>query len=84
MRWVWLGWLLTIAVTFAIFEGYALSHADGLSLSQFTVDALTAWPPLHVLIGIGIGILITHFSWHWVPKQKREICGRCGATILKP
>lgn len=82
MKWVWIGWLLFFVVSFAIFEGYALTHDNGLSLSQFTVNALYAWPPLGPLLGIVVGMLITHFFWHWVPKQKHKTCTRCGKTIL--
>jgi len=82
MRWVWLIWLLLIAASFATLEWHALSTPDGLSLSQWTVDLLYAWPLAGPLIGMGIGILLCHFFWPWTPKQKRVICGQCGRTLL--
>ena len=80
-----LGWSLFLAFSLAFFagyEGWALSRADGLSLSQYTVDALYAWPPLGFLLGLAVGMLVTHFFWPWVPKQMRAICGACGKTLL--
>jgi hypothetical protein len=83
MRWVWVGWLLLFVATFAVFEGYALSRPDGLSLSQFVADVSYAWPPIVFLLGLTVGILVTHFWWPWIPKQRRETCQVCGKTILK-
>lgn len=82
MRLVWSLWLAFFVSSFAAFEWWALSHDNGLSLSQYTVDALYAWPPLGFLLGLLVGILVTHFFWPWVPKQLRVICGECGKTIL--
>jgi len=81
--WIWLAWLIVIAVSFAILEGFALSDPDGLSLSQWYVDITQAWPPIKTLLGIVIGILICHFGWWWVPKHQRERCETCGRDVLK-
>lgn len=80
--WVWVVWLAAIAVSFAVLEGLALADPQGLSLSQFYVNIKYAWPPIAVIAGIVIGILICHFSWHWVPKQKHERCATCGREVL--
>lgn len=81
--WVWVAWLAAVAVSFAVLEGLALSDPQGLSLSQFYVNIKYGWPPIAVVVGIGIGVLICHFSWHWVPKQMRERCAQCGRDVLK-
>lgn len=81
--WIWIAWLIVIAVSFAVLEGFALSDPDGLSLSQWYVDITQAWPPIKTLIGIVIGILICHFGWWWVPRQMRERCEICGRDVLK-
>ena len=91
-----IGWVVLIVTTllifgvgFSIMESYALKQADpnaGITLSQFVVNLFHAWPPLVFLvgmvIGLTIGILLTHFTWPWVPEQYRAQCGRCGKTIL--
>lgn len=80
--WVWVAWLLAVAASFAVLEGLALADNDGLSLSQFYVNIKYAWPPISVLVGIAIGILIGHLGWWWVPKQRREVCTICGRDVL--
>lgn len=80
--WVWIAWLLLIAVSFAVLEGLALADPGGLSFSQFFVNVKYAWPPISCLVGIAIGILICHFGWWWVPKQRREVCNICGHERL--
>lgn len=81
--WIWVTWLLLIAVSFAVLEGLALADRGGLSFSQFFVSIRYAWPPISCLVGIAIGILICHFEWVWVPKQNRETCPQCGYERLK-
>lgn len=81
--WVWVAWLMAVAVSFAVLEGLALSDPQGLSLSQFYVNIKYGWPPIAVVVGIAIGILICHFSWHWVPKQMIERCQICMRDVLK-
>lgn len=80
--WVWVAWLAAIAISFAVLEALALRDEQGLSLSQFTVNVSYAWLPLIALINIGVGMLISHFFWPWVPKQLKAKCGACGKTIL--
>jgi hypothetical protein len=72
MKWVWTAWLILIVVSFAVFEGYALSHDDGLSLSQYLWNASKAWPPLPWVIGNFTGGLAVHLWWHWVPADQKE------------
>ena len=81
--WVWVAWLAAIAVTFAILEGLALNDPQGLSLSQFYVNVKYGWPAITSVVGVAVGILICHFNWHWVPRQKRERCDTCGREVLK-
>lgn len=87
-------WVAFLAIVFGISAGgfgflerSALNDPNGLSLSQFTVNMIYAWPPVVFIAGLAIGlflgILTTHFLWPWVPLQKRVTCGECGQTILK-
>lgn len=82
-RLVWNAFVLAVVLGFAVLEGLALSDPEGLSLSQWYVDIATAWPPVKTLLGIGIGILICHFGWWWVPRHMRERCASCGRDVLK-
>ena len=81
-RAAWIGLLLSFVIGLIIIESLALSRDDGLSLSQLTADASHAWPPIIFLFGLAVGILVSHFWWPWVPKQKRATCGKCGKTLL--
>lgn len=62
MVWVWTIWLLMIAVTFAIFEGYALAR-DKQTLSRWTWNVSKAWPPFPFVCGFLVGFLACHFWW---------------------
>jgi hypothetical protein len=62
MSFVWLAWLIAIAASFAVFEGYALRN-DKRTLSRTVWMASRAWPPLPCIFGIVVGILISHFWW---------------------
>ena len=64
--WIWLGWLLAIAVSFAVIEGVAIAHGK-TTLSRFTVTCTAAFPPLIWTIGVICGGLAVHFWWHWCP-----------------
>lgn len=84
-----LGVLLIFIVGFSIMESYALKQTDpnaGITLSQFVVNIFHAWPPVVLLfglvLGVVIGVLTSHFLWPWVPEQYRATCGQCGKTIL--
>ena len=71
---IWLFYLLVVlAGGFALFEGLALREPTGLTLSRFVYNTQQAWPLLGPLIGIGIGILLCHFFWHWDPKAQARI-----------
>lgn len=80
---VWTAFVLCIVLVFAVLEGLALADPEGLSLSQWYVSLTLAWPPIKTLLGIVIGILICHFGWWWVPREKRERCANCGRDVLK-
>lgn len=84
-----LGPFLFFMVVFSMMESYALKQNnpdDGITLSQFVVNLIHAWPPLvavvFLAIGLTMGLLISHFQWVWVPEQKRATCGQCGKTVL--
>lgn len=81
--WIWITFVLLIVLAFAVLEGLALADPQGLSLSQWYVSLTLAWPPIKTLLGIVIGILICHFGWWWVPREKRERCATCGRDVLK-
>lgn len=81
--WIWSAFVLCIVLVFAVLEGLALADPEGLSLSQWYVSITLAWPPIKTILGIIIGILICHFGWWWVPKEKRERCAACGRDVLK-
>lgn len=58
----WTTWLLLIAVTFALAEGYAL-HTGTKTLSQFMWMISRQWPPFPWLVGVLVGFLAAHFWW---------------------
>lgn len=68
MNWyfVWTGWLLSLIVSFAVLEGWAI-HSGGITLSRFTAVVSQAWPMLPWLCGVIVGGLAVHFWWHWDP-----------------
>jgi hypothetical protein len=66
---VWLFWLIVCVFGgFALFESLAFQEPEGLTFSRFIYNAWHAWPVLGPLMGIGIGILLSHFFWEWSPK----------------
>lgn len=89
-------WVTFLAVSMVIFialfigwgilEAAALADPEGLTLSQFVVNLVRAWPPIVVvvcaIIFFPMGLLTTHFLWPWMPAHMRAICGQCGKTIL--
>jgi hypothetical protein len=60
--WLWTLWLLAIAVSFAIFEGWALKTGRP-TLSRWTWDISKAWPPYPFFAGLIVGFLACHFWW---------------------
>jgi hypothetical protein len=62
MIWFWVFWVVLIAVSFGIAEGWAIkTHRITLSA---TVWAITkAWPPLPFVAGLLAGFLACHFWW---------------------
>jgi hypothetical protein len=63
---IWTGWLLAVAVSFAVIEGLAMA-SGGTTLSRYVWEVSLAWPPLLVLYGMVVGGLAVHFWWHWSP-----------------
>jgi hypothetical protein len=66
VSWVWVGWILFLAASFAAFEGSALTHGK-TTLSRFTWNISRAWPPFPFVLGLIAGGLAVHFWWHWCP-----------------
>ena len=62
MTWVWTGWLLALAISFACFEGYALKH-NKTTLSRYVWIVSKAWPPFPWIAGVLTGFLAAHFWW---------------------
>jgi sterol desaturase/sphingolipid hydroxylase (fatty acid hydroxylase superfamily) len=81
--WVWNAFILAFVLGFAVLEGLALTDPEGLSLSQWYVNITQAFPPIKTLVGIVIGMLITHFGWWWVPRHLHERCEICQRDVLK-
>ena len=63
----WLSWILSIIVTFALLESYALAR-NKLTLSRLTYNISEAWPPIIFTLGVVVGGLVVHFWWHWCPN----------------
>lgn len=65
--WPWIVWLVIIATSFAVLEAYAFMHPTRLwTLSRF-IAWMGRWPMTGVILGIGVGSLLTHFFWHFCP-----------------
>lgn len=62
MKIIWLTWLITIGVSFAAFEWYALAH-NTTTLSRFVWEISAAWPPFGYIVGFITGFLACHFWW---------------------
>ena len=58
----WTAWLLMIAVSFALAEGYAL-RTDRKTLSRYVWDLSKAFPPFPWIVGVAVGFLACHFWW---------------------
>jgi hypothetical protein len=62
MKWIWLSWLLLIALSFSALEGYALADHT-TTLSRWVWDLTAAFPPLPFIAGFLSGFLCCHFWW---------------------
>lgn len=66
MMWTWAGWVVLIAASFAIMEGWALVHSrPTLSRSVWTWSK--NFPLLPFLAGLLAGGLAVHFWWMGAP-----------------
>ena len=70
--WVWVAWLMAIAVSFAVLEGLALADPQGLSLSQFYVNVSYGWPL--------IGAVITGGYLLWIYERALQRGAKAGST----
>lgn len=61
-QWHWWVWILFIAVSFGLFEGYAL-QTDTVTLSQTVWMSSIEFPLLPFLVGMLFGGLAVHFFW---------------------
>ena len=66
MNWVWLAFILSFILIFAVLEGHAIK-ANKTTLSRFVWNATKAWPPLPFVLGNFTGGLAVHFWWPWCP-----------------
>ena len=62
MKWVWASWILAIAVTFSLLEGYALLD-NTTTLSRFVWTITASFPPIPFIAGFLAGFLCCHFWW---------------------
>ena len=62
MSWVWIGWIIFLAVSFALFEGFAVKTGRS-TLSEFVWNLTKGWPPFGWLCGVIVGFLACHFFW---------------------
>ena len=62
MKWIWASWILAIAVTFSLLEGYALLD-NTTTLSRFVWTITAAFPPIPYIAGFLSGFLVCHFWW---------------------
>lgn len=60
--WLWSMWLIFIAVTFALGEGYAI-YSGGITLSRYIWTLSKDWPPTPYVVGLFVGFLAAHFFW---------------------
>jgi hypothetical protein len=65
--WVWTGVLAGMIALVAVPEVYAIM-TGGKTLSQFTAEVCTAWPPMIWILGVMAGGLAVHFWWRWTPE----------------
>ena len=73
--WKWAAWLLLIAVTFSLMEGYSL-YDNTATLSRFVWTVTYYFPPFPYLCGYLCGFLTAHFFWGGIvpfaPVQKDQ------------
>ena len=62
MQWIWLAWILSCVISFAILEGYAI-YSGHWTLSRSTWVLMKHWPLIAVLYGMIFGGLAVHFFW---------------------
>lgn len=69
-----LSWIIFVAATFAYFEK---RYWNSLTLSRFTYDVTQRFPLLIFFIGMSVGLVLgvlsTHFFWHWCPPGSLNI-----------
>lgn len=58
----WTTWILVIAVSFCLAEGWALAHGK-VTLSRYVWELTKVWPPLPFLVGLAVGFVAAHFWW---------------------
>ena len=61
----WVNAIISIVI-FAIGEGYAFKHPERQNTLSHVVATIGArWPLSIWLMGVGTGILASHFFWAW-------------------
>ena len=66
MNWMWIVWLLVVAISFALIEGWAIKHPQRQwTLSRTIATWGARWPLSIALWGMLFGGLLVHFFWHF-------------------
>lgn len=60
--WKWAAWLLLIAVSFSVMEGYSL-YDNTATLSRFVWTVSSYFPAFPWIAGFITGFLVCHFWW---------------------
>ena len=64
----WLGGTLAAILYFAFWEWFAFRHPERTNtLSRFIYTIGSKFPLSIFLMGMFVGLLATHFFWHWCP-----------------
>lgn len=62
----WTFWTIICIVVFAVGETYAFKHPDRQNTLSHVISTIGAkWPMSIWLMGLGTGILASHFFWGW-------------------
>lgn len=69
---IWAGWFGLAFALFAALEARALIKKEK-TLSRSVVDLSRAWPPFPFILGMVVGMLVSHFYWPWCPYENLAI-----------
>jgi len=64
----WIIWILAIAVSFALLEGFALKHPERENTLSHFIAYIGAKFPFSIALVSGLFFsLLVHFYWHFCP-----------------